>query len=1124
MIGTGMNAEAKISLERAKELKAEGKMVTYPATVRSAQAGKSLKNLKNAPVSQFHRLVLDKDANAAQKAPAKVTKQGDNIYGYLIYSDDSSVMPVGLYELESQGASLLWTGEAFQNISLKDDVLKGYVQESFFGSLLGVYYVELDFNTGEIINEVAQDLSTNTDYMQVGALDTDNDEIYGFGGFNGKLAFMKASTDDPTNYSLVSNLNSGESCLSFCYNAVEKAFYGVNLNYEFVKFDKDGTQTVVAELDVPDGANYITGLVYDELKKVYYWNINTEDELSFMATIDGSTYALDIYEALELGEEYVSLLTTDVKDDPMKPANPTALDADFYKESLIGFVNFQLPSTFKNGNDITAEEINYRTYVDGELYSAGTAKTGSVLKANFAVGQGLHVFGCEAVIKYKDEDGVEVEASSKMAKTSVYVGYDNPIAPSDVVLTNSDVTWTPYEYTNKGVNEGAHGGYVDPKSVYYVITLNGEVVEETLPGSDISTVSLGDRINPDEELTVYQAQVYAVANDLESAKVASNKVTEGSAFNLPFFITPTADEFALCTIVDNNEDGKGWSYSSGTAQTTYSAKGVEMDDWLFLPPFVIDDIQKIYSFSFEIQARSSLYPEEWAEVLICNEPSPRGVVGTIIDTFQPAYGFQKMDELFRVRQAGKYYIAVHCVSEGDQLGIACKNFAVEDNNITLDSPNTVEDLTAVAADKGALKATVSFKMPSESFGEQTLDADTEVSATIKVNGKEAATVTAKAGEEVSEEVETVQGENTIVVVTAIGELNGPSVETSVFTGVSVPATISSISAQESPDMLSVTITWPAVTEPDVAGGYVNPETVVYDIAMYTDYGWALYDEGITETSYTYSVEPGSEQDFIQLGVLSRNEAGCNNYLLAASAVLGTPLELPIEENFDDTYIHSNPWVTATLEGGSGAANWGLYYNDDKFENGVEGGVSMACSGLAGTITELRTPRFSTKGVDGVSFNVTVNDFAYLPQVTILALKSGDAEPEAIGEIALEDPDATTGLHTFTIELPAEYLDQDWVGLFIRLDFEDSTDVFIMEDLSITGTSGVKTVALSGVKIAGGKNVINVSGLSGQDVIVNTLDGRVAAKASKVSDNATFKLDKGVYVVKAGDKKAKVVVK
>lgn len=1141
MIGAGVNANAAITLERAKELKAEGKMMTLPKMTRSSKAVKSLKNLQHAPVSQFHQLAAQKSEMAAKKAPSKVTDKGDNIFGYAMYTDDTDECPLGLYEFESTGTSLVWAADMQPSaLALDGEVLKGYSMITFWGFILGIDYVEFDFTTGEIVNLESQDLESNTDYMQVATFNTDTNEFYGFGAVGNSLAFVKAPADAPFNYELISEIDDDEFCLSLCYNAELKALVGVNSNYDLVQIDETGAQTVLSHLDVPDGASYITGIVYDPVSKVYYWNINDTSDVSYMATIDGSSYELDIYDQLTYGEEFVSLFTTDEgAPNPNKPAGATVIDSEFYKSSLIGFVNFQMPSTLADGTAV--ETLYYNTYVDGELYSTGSAAAGSVVKANFAVPQGMHNFALQVVNKYVDEEtGITLEATSGKASLKKYVGYDNPVAPTNVKLTATEVTWDAITFEAVegqplGTGCGVHAGYVNPKAVYYVAKVNGVLVGQTEPGSAVTSFDVTSVVDPNEELTVYQAEVIAVANDMESAAATSNTMVEGKALQLPVHITPTATEYEICTILDNNGDGKGWSFNSADEmfQTVYSARDVVNDDWIFLPQVVLDSPEKFYSFSFEAQARSASYPNEYLEVLLCNEPSPRGVVATIIDEFMPTSKMETYDALFRVRQPGTYYVAIHNTSDPDQMGVYVKNINIEDNNVTLASPNVVEDLTAVAGANAALNATVSFTMPTTTFGEQDLAADTQLTATIYVNGEEAGQVSAAPGAEVSKVVPTVQNTNAIKVAASIGELNGPSVETSVYTGVNVPSTIASLASEEAADMLSMTLTWPAVTtgwisEEDPTGGIVDPATVVYDIYRIeqTIFGgqWMLYEQGITETTYTYTVDEGSEQDMVQLGVVARNAAGDNGFLLSAMGILGTPYDLPMAEDFGsdgEAVLNYQPWITYR---GLGTTQWSLADNDTNFENGVEGGISMACQGLAGSTGMLGAPRFSTVGASAVDFKITVNDCFYLPVVTILATKAGQEDAEPIGEIVLEDPDHTYGLHTFTFSLPEEYLGQNWVGLFIECEFNDDTEILVIEDLSVEAGSGVNAVALGDVKIAGGKGSIKVSGLNGQDVVVSTLDGRTAAKAAKVSKEATFNLEKGIYVVKAGDKKAKVVVK
>jgi formylmethanofuran dehydrogenase subunit C len=60
-------------------------------------------------------------------------------------------------------------------------------------------------------------------------------------------------------------------------------------------------------------------------------------------------------------------------------------------------------------------------------------------------------------------------------------------------------------------------------------------------------------------------------------------------------------------------------------------------------------------------------------------------------------------------------------------------------------------------------------------------------------------------------------------------------------------------------------------------------------------------------------------------------------------------------------------------------------------------------------------------------------------------------------------------------------------------------------------------------IATAKNAIIVSGFAGENVVISTADGKVVANGI-ATDNNTISVPAGIYVVKAGSKSAKVVVK
>lgn len=1128
MLGSSLNVDAKISLERAMQLKSEGKMVKTPIKTRNKKALKTLP--KASAVSGFHKLLNKKaEKDGRMMAPAKVTSKGDNIYGYLgfTYGDDA----LGLYELEESGMTFLWADQLVEelelatspSLGLQDGVLKGYCldYDPFWGFIYGMYYMEYNFETGEVLKLEAQDLNTNTNYIQFGTLDTETNTFYGYGVCDGAFGLVSANVDDPFNYTLVGATD--DYCMSMCYNPDDSEIYGVTLDYKLVTVSKtDGSLTELMDLEVENGATYLTGLVYDPISKLFYWNINTNDDASYLATIDVASQKLDIIDEYYNAEEWMSFYTTDEVVDPYKPGRPKAGAADFYKANLIGFVSYTLPTEMADGKPIVTNEegmVVYKTFVNGELYTVGSDVPGAEVRVNFAVPEdGSYAFAM-CVETTQEVDGEMLTSESSMATVKTYVGNDTPLAPTNVVLDAKQVSWTPVTS-----DEGVHGGYVDVRAITYNVFLNGQPVAANVAGDSCPV-----DIDKDAELSTYNATVTAEANGHVSVSASSNTIVEGAAMALPYYIAPTYEEFTLSEVLDKNEDGATWQYTEsfqgGSAIYSGWNSYNQMDEWYFLPPVKLDDPTKFYTFSMDVCLRSEMYPGEYVEVLLCTKDDNGNVQisGTIMEEFSPESSvYELASEQFRIRQEGDYYIAIHCTSDADQYGIYAANFKVEENNITLESPAAVDDLELEPAAEGELKATATFTMPTATFGGGELAADAELVATLSC-GENQATVSGKPGEEVSAEIATAQGNNRVIVTVALGDMNSPLAYANVFTGMTTPATPQGLVGTLSDDAMSVVLTWDAVTEPADEDGVVNPETIVYNIykleqSLFGSY-WALYDEGVTETTYTY-VASGDAQEFVQLGVCASNEAGESNTLAVVSAVVGTPYKLPIIETFDEAQdFTTQPWVIYS-EDVDNAPEAGLYYTQAFDESAPAESICLAVMGGADAAGQLRTPLFSTLGCSTVTFTAEIDGDYFLPKITIYAEAEG-IEMEEIGTMTQDEE----GFQKVSVALPAEFMGKNHVSLYIGYEFENGDEVLVIKSLAIEADgNSVASLAGQSVKVMGGKNVINVTGLNGENVTVADLNGRVVAKSAKVANAASFQVEKGIYVVEAGDKKVKVVVK
>lgn len=157
----------------------------------------------------------------------------------------------------------------------------------------------------------------------------------------------------------------------------------------------------------------------------------------------------------------------------MRVAN---LTAEFVGGELAGNISFTLPEKtvvgdFLNGN------VEYTVSVNGKEHSKGAGTPGDHISLDITLSEGM----ANISVVTANADGVGQEA-----KTSVYVGNDNPEAPSDVVLTVADGIFT-IRWRAPG-QIGSHDGYVDAEAITYtVVRYPGEmIVAEGLAATEFS--------------------------------------------------------------------------------------------------------------------------------------------------------------------------------------------------------------------------------------------------------------------------------------------------------------------------------------------------------------------------------------------------------------------------------------------------------------------------------------------------------------------------------------------------------------------------------------------------------------------------------------------------------------
>ena len=475
---------------------------------------------------------------------------------------------------------------------------------------------------------------------------------------------------------------------------------------------------------------------------------------------------------------------------------------------------------------------------------------------------------------------------------------------------------------------------------------------------------------------------------------------------------------------------------------------------------------------------------------------------------------------FKVDKAGTYFIGIHCISAPDQYGVEVDNIFINDEGIVASSPAAVSGLNAVAMPKGTLKANVLFRFPTKDYSGNDLAADLKLTATV--TAEKTVTVEGTPGKQATVAVETHQGVNEISVFVSSTNGTGPVSKCSVYTGVVAPDRVTGLKMAVSDNMLSATLTWEAPLT-GANGGYIDPELVSYKIFRFVNnvFGgdWEPVADAGNDKTYTYTLPAGSPMESVQLGVLASNVAGNSEMISYAMDLMGSPYTLPMFEDFEEEYeLAYQPWTVIYTQG----VNFGYDYLDSinqifagDHESALVGVVNGSATG------EIAVPRFSTKGLTGVTVTMKTYAGPKAADVTVKALATGISDAIELSRF----PADKNGFVTSEIKLPASLMGKDWVQLSFECIYTAADQIMALKEIRIEGkTDGIGDITAASASIIGTDGAVIVKGHAGDSIEISSVDGRTVASLTAADDAETINLAAGLYIVRAGSQTAKVIVK
>lgn len=1004
------------------------------------------------PVAGASKAVRIPTLPMSHKKPQRVNASGSRIQGWRI-SDEYGSIPSGWYELNLDGNETLlweyhdpdwiddgWGGEPsfpFTTGFYQDNKIVGFHSEMILYWLIWGYgSFTLD---GEILeyHEMGDDLSVTdfSTYVISCVHDENTGETYAYTLNTDASGYMLQKVDTRTwkFTPVVHDVAIENVCIGIAYNPDNGKIYGYTPDSRFVTLDTaTGNLTMISKFDFPVTTT-MKGMTYSPLDKAFMF-VYTGSGWGEYASLYTITPAGEItfHAALPEALQYNILVTPDKIVNEMTPLTPGITDIVFERGSNDGTAIIKMPETTFGGQHMQGT-LTLTAYVDGILSETMAAQPGeSVSMPIRNVAEGMRKFSF--TVTSGDFESASVERK-------LYIGYDTPVTPENITLTEGSITW---ESVTKGVN----GGYIDCDALTYNIYLNGEKINDT-PLRDCSyTFTM-----PDEIFRKYVAQVEADNHGHLSQHGFSNDIKSGRPFPLPFSMQPTVSEGELIKIFSDNGPWHQWSISNDPSDsyiycstTTYDES---TDEWFILPAISIGKSESLIEITFEVavQAGFSDTIDENITVAYGDTRSPEDM--RTVKTWTGIDNEEDWRTLTAWCLPGSEdsYFGFKTSSHEDGGTIMVRNIRISMSGRSVMTPAEVSGLTAHSSPDGALKATVEFSMPQESAAGMRLSEEV-LTAKVMTNAGEVS-VSGMPGSRQSVEVPTLQGWNEITVTAAN---DNPGLENSIriFTGMDVPRPLDGIKITHSNDYRALHLEWDAPTE-GYNGGYVDPATV--------EYAWYEYDEDEYEwrlvknlgNSRILDITPKIEEGIriTEGAILTLNSLGNSGIILQFEAPAGNPYKLPMIENLNDPELWGPVYEPLMLEcpDDTYVSEWGYIaqaYPYQVSQPTPYGEGAFCAFGTDGDKSRISLPAFSTMGIESASVEIPIWCGPDAAEIAVYAETSG-IEPELIGTFN-EPSEECWRKHRF--HLPSKFIDKEWVSVKVDAIFRGNSSIAAIADYRI----------------------------------------------------------------------------
>lgn len=1071
--------------------------------------------------------------NVGLKTPSNIS--GADLSTWMGQADTD---PAGYYSFGPDGSyDLLWSNELSQygfnltNAWMRQDRLCGLAVYNMGGLILGYNYVELDPSTGRPLKEESIGPDNTIDlgtYYHSCAYVPEEDRIYGYSqtadgrGFNFSSSPAQKIGDIKIIRQVV-DLHSRANAL--CYNPADGYLYGITFDGDFVRIDRDGTQTLIFNLGIDGLKNDKSALIYSPYDgcfiytPIYYYYAT---QLYYLYPESGE---MRFIRNFPTDNQFFFFVDNAFTYDPSAPAAPQEESRDIAPGATSGTLTLRLPKVNSDGSALEGKELKWTYYLDNTPVAAYTGNPGEIVTLEVGpVDNGEHLVRVSCMADGKEGYPYVMRA---------YFGNGMPVEPENVVLTADRVSWD-------AVDKAILDGWIEPGKMRYEVYINDRFIGST----DRTWMDI--ELDSSVPVSAYYAYVAASCNSQVSGRTRSNKIIFGAPFDLPYTVEPTQEQADLTHVfnLDGSPEYGMWEYWESRWHEPVFASGwnqTRADDWLILPPVNCPDLTHAYRVTLDAICGGMTGKDERFEVWCGNAPAPSAMNTLIIPETKVTEfiteGWETFSNLFVPKEAGITYIAIRAVSPAVQKSLIVRRIRIEGTEELADVTEAPADLKVENTDDAALTATISFKTPTATIAGNTIPQQADMQVHTRIGDLHTVSPCAP-GRQMTLTLDTRQGENRIEVYCTIGGQAGQSANISVFTGTIVPDYVENLTSVVSRDNLGITLRW----DPPLGGrsgvdGYYSDAGIHYVLMElqenpeYGDTEWVEIKDLGNVAEFTYTVSSGTRLHEKYLGIVAANAAGTSPCLWYVAHQIGSPYTPEISENFDGgSYpaLHYGP-IGLTPPSAEYTGSWDVAYPEDVNEDAWDPEIPYALVASAtedtGGKARLTLPKFSTEGVDNPALTLLLWNTEPCGTVEVYASTYGAPRFEHIYTVAT----MADGWQRVVVPMPELYQEMPWIQLAIDAILPDCYTFTMLGGYAfgVAPTDGIGRLQSPGaLHVRGGKGEVSVSGLNGIEgtLEVNSIDGRRVVGIKITSSEMSIPLPAGIYVVRCGRIVAKVAVR